>query len=230
VFRESYTYIDDKNRLLDAQRILDDTESLYRDAPVYRYDVMGIAGKNPDRDYLHQIINKTSEIFGRTIDIGLTEYLPAGPVQIDESDTSRYADIDFILHYSDVVGIYAELGLDTVSTFMFANTNDQSKCYIDKQGNRGTNYPVHEQLAQYFAGEILNVDRSADYDKLRVKVYAARKDKRYFIMILNKDVTDEATVRVTLPGQPDLTIRLPRRSYTSLLIDEKNITVSGIGN
>lgn len=230
VFRESYTYIDDKNQVMDSQRILDDTESLYRDTPVYRYDVMGIARKNPTRDYLHLLINKTREIFGRTIDIGLTEYLPAGPVQIDESDTSRYADIDFILHYSDVVGIYAELGLDTVSTFMFANSGDQAKCYIDRKGNRGANYVIHEQLAQYFAGEILSVDRSIDYDQLKVKVYAARKDKQYFVMILNKDVANEATVRITLPGQFDLTIRLPRRSYTSLIVDEKGITVSGIGN
>jgi hypothetical protein len=28
----------------------------------------------------------------------------------------------------------------------------------------------------------------------------------------------------------DLTVRLPRRSYTSLLVDEKKITVTGIGN
>lgn len=229
-FRESYTYINDKNQVMDSQRILDDTESLYRDTPVYRYDVMGITRRNPTRDYLHLLINKTREIFGRNIDIGLTEYLPAGPVQIDESDTSRYADIDFILHYSDVVGIYAELGLDTVSSWLFANINDQAKCYIEWQGNRGANYPIHEQLARYFAGEILSVDRSVAYEQLKVKVYAARNDKQYFVMILNKDVANEATVRIMLPGQFDLTVRLPRRSYTSLIVDEKQIKVAGIGN
>jgi hypothetical protein len=69
-----------------------------------------------------------------------------------------------------------------------------------------------------------------DYDTLRVKVYAARQDDHYFVMILNKDVDEEATVRVTLPGQLDLTVRLPRHSYTSLLLDENGISVSGIGN
>jgi hypothetical protein len=230
VFRESYNYMNDKGQVLDSQLILDDTESLYRDAPVYRYDVNGSKHKNPDRDYLHQIIQKTDEIFGRPIDIGLTEYLPAGPVQISESDTSNYADIDFIIHFADVVGIYAELGLDTVSTWEFANTNDQSKCYIDKQGKPGMNYPIHAQLAQYFAGDILTVDRSMDYDKLKVKVFAARKDNETFVMILNKDVNNESTVQVLLPGQLDLIIRLPRRSYTSLIVDEKSITISGIGN
>jgi hypothetical protein len=49
-------------------------------------------------------------------------------------------------------------------------------------------------------------------------------------MILNKDVANEATVRIMLPGQFDLTVRLPRRSYTSLIVDEKQIMVAGIGN
>jgi hypothetical protein len=230
VFRESYTYMDDKAQVLDSQRILDDTESLYRDVSVYRYDIMGVLHKNPDRDYLHQIIDQTNEIFGRTIDIGITEYLPAGAIQISESDTSSYDDMDFIIHYSDVVGIYAELGLDTVSTWMFANEANQAECYIDKQGNQGPNYPVHEQLAQYFSGDILNVIRSTHYDQLKVKVYVARHDEGYFILILNKDVANEQTVRVALPGELDLTLRLPHRSYTSILVAGDNITVSGIGN
>ena len=95
-FRESYLYIDSSGHMQPSQQILDDTESLYRDAPVYRYDTDGSTGSNPDRDYLHTILAKTQEIFGRPIDVALTEYLPAGPVQISESDTSRYADIDFI--------------------------------------------------------------------------------------------------------------------------------------
>lgn len=230
VFRESYTYMDEEGQILDSQYILDDIESLYRDVPLYRYDVMGVRHEVQNRDYLHQIIDETDRIFGRTIDIGLTEYLPAGPIQIDESDTSPYDDMDFIIHYSDVVGIYAELGLDTVSAYMFANSNDQAKAYVDKRGMQGLNYPIHAQLAGYFAGDILEVVRSTGYDKLKVKVYAARQDDEYFIMILNKDVTHEAIVKVTLPGQFDLTLRLPRRSYTSLLIEENNITVSGIGD
>jgi hypothetical protein len=215
---------------MDSQRILDDTESLYRNAPVYRYDVTGITRKNPSRDYLHQLISRTSEIFGRTIDIGLTEYIAAGPIQINESDSSRYADIDFILHYSDILGIYAELGLDTVAAYMFANSVQVAKCYVDKHGNPGANYVIHEQLARYFAGEILSVEHSVEYDQLKVKVYAARKDNKYFVMILNKDVGKEATIQIALSGQLALTVRLPRRSYTSLIIDDKNITVSGIGN
>lgn len=230
MFRESYTYIDQNNNLLDSQLILDDTESLYRDTAVYRYIVDGTSYSNPDRAYLTQIINKTNEIFGRNIDIGITEYLPAGPIQISETDTSRYSDIDFIIHFSDVVGIYAQLGLDIVSKIMFGDSVNMHKSYFDRNGNHGTNYPVHEQLAKYFAGEILNVDRSVDYDNLKVKVYATRKDTRYFIMILNKNVNNEINVRITLPDRLDLKIRLPRRSYTSLRVDGKNIIISGIGN
>jgi len=229
-FHQSYPYINDQGQLLDSQFILDDTESLYRNAPVYRYDVTGVTRKKSNRDYLHQIIDNTSSIFGRTLDIGNTEYLPSGPIQISEIDTSRYSDMDFILHYSDVIGIYAELGLDAVSTIMFGDSVDMHKAYFDRKGNLGVNYPVHEQLAKHFAGEILNVDRSIDYDNLKVKVYAARQDSEIFVMILNKDVNNEATVRIILSGQFDLIIRLPRRSYTSLIVDEKSITVSGIGN
>ena len=56
---------------------------------------------------------------------------------MSESDTSRYADIDFILHYTDVLGIYAELGLDEVSTYTFANSPQQNKAYIDRLVTRG---------------------------------------------------------------------------------------------
>ncbi len=229
IFRESYVYIDENGNLLPSQLVLDDTESLYRDTPVYRFDVTGITHPNPDRDYLHTVIARTMEIFGRPLDIGITEYLPAGPVQINETDTSRYADMDFIIHYSDMVGIYAELGLDYISTIMFGNSVNMHKAYFDREDNWGVNYPIHEQLAQYFTGEILNVERSIDYDHLKVKVYATRKDKNYFVMILNKDVGSESVIRVTLPEQLDLTIRLPCRSYVSLVINKNDIVISGVG-
>ena len=229
-FRESYVYIDQNNNVLESQFILDDTESLYRDTPVYRYDVDGTSHPNPDTAYLPLIVSKTNEIFGRSIDIGITEYLPAGPIQISESDTSNYSDIDFIIHFSDIVGIYAQLGLDIVSKIMFGDSINMHKSYFDRNDNLGPNYPEHEQLAQYFAGEILNVDRSVDYDSLKVKVYATRKDTKYFIVILNKDVNNDITVRITFPIGLDLKIHLPRRSYTSLRVDGNNIIVSGIGN
>lgn len=229
-FTESYVYIDENDNLLESQFILDDTESLYRDTPVYRYDVWGNSHPNPDTAYLPKIINKANEIFGRSIDIGLTEYLPAVPLQMGEIDTSPYSDLDFILHFSDIVGIYAQLGLDLLSKMMFGNHIDHHKSYFDRDGNLGPNYSVHEQLAQYLSGDILNVDRSVDYDNLKVKVYAARQDTNYFIMILNKDVNKETTIRITLPQHLDLIVRLPRRSYTSLIVDGSNITISGIGN
>ena len=139
-------------------------------------------------------------------------------------------DIDFILHFSDIIGIYAQLGLDFVSKMMFGDYVDHHKSYFDRNGNLGPNYPVHEQLAQYFSGEILNVDRSVDYNNLRVKVYATRQGTKYFIMVLNKDVDHEATIRITLLERErlDLKVRLPCRSYTSLIIDDDNITISGV--
>ena len=209
-------------------RILTWKSLLYRDTPVYRYDVWGNSPPNPDKAYLPLIIEKTDEIFDRSIDIGITEYLPAGPVQLSEVDTSRYSDFDFILHFSDIVGIYAELGLDFVSKIMFGDSVEQHKSYFDREGNLGTNYPVHEQLAQYFSGDILNVDRSVDYDNLKVKVYAARQDTNYFIMILNKDVNQETTIRINLPQRLDLIVRLPRRSYTSLIAPCVRIDVASI--
>ncbi len=229
MFRESYVYIDHAGRLLAPQKMLDDTESLYRKTPVYRYDSRGYPHADADRDELHLIVTKTREIFGRTIDIGLTEYLPAGPTQIDESDTSRYADIDFVIHYADVVGIYADLGLDVVSTWMFANSTQQAEAYVTTAGERGLGYPVHEQLATSFAGDLLQVRRSVAYDKAKVKAYAARSGERLFVMLLNKDVARERTVRVRAAGRLDLTIRLPRRSYVSITLDPTGVTVSGIG-
>ena len=230
IFRESYVYIDEEGNLLESQLVLDDTESLYRDTPVYRYDVRGNSHPNQDTAYLYEIINKTDEIFDRYIDVGLTEYLPAVPVQMGEIDTSQYSDCDFILHFSDTVGIYAQLGLDFVSKIMFGDSVDMHKSYFDREGNLGTNYPVHEQLAQYFSGEILNVNRSVNYENLKAKVYAVRHDENYFIMILNKEVNQEINIRITLPQRLDLTFRLPRRSYTSLIFDGSNVTISGIGN
>jgi hypothetical protein len=229
MFRESYAYIDHAGGLLASQRILDDTESLYRNTPVYRYDSRGYPHADADRDELHLIVAKTREILGRTIDIGLTEYLPAGPAQIDESDTSRYADVDFVLHYADVVGIYADLGLALVSTWMFANSTQQAEAYVTTSGERGLGYPVHEQLATSFAGDLLQVRRSVTYDKAKVKAYAARSGERLFVMLLNKDVARERTVRVRAAGRLDLTIRLPKRSYVSLVADATGVTVSGLG-
>ena len=229
MFRESYVYMDQGGRLLAPQKILDDTESLYRTTPVFRYDSRGYPHADADRDELHLIVAKTREIFGRSIDIGLTEYLPAGPTQIDESDTSRYADIDFVLHYADVVGIYANLGLDVVSTWMFANSTQQAEAFVTTSGERGLGYPVHEQLATCFAGDLLQVRRSVTYDKAKVKLYAARSGERLFVILLNKDVARERTVRVRAAGRLDLTIRLPKRSYVSLIVDPTGVTVSGLG-
>lgn len=126
-FNESYLYMNEKGVLLDSQFILDDTESLYRNAPVYRYDVWGNTHPNQDRAYLPNIIDKTYAIFERPIDIGITEYLPAGSIPINEYDTSKYDDIDFIIHYSDIIGIYAELGLDFVSREILGNTTNHHK-------------------------------------------------------------------------------------------------------
>jgi hypothetical protein len=148
---------------------------------------------------------------------------------MSESDTSRYADIDFILHYTDVLGIYAELGLDEVSTYTFANSPQQNKAYIDRFGHEGPNYPVRAQLAQYLTGQALAVVGSVGYDALKVKVYAYQKGSRYFVIVLNKDANAEHTVRVRSAGQFDLTLRLPSRSYTSVIVDDSGVVVSGIG-
>jgi hypothetical protein len=136
VFRESYVYIDHWGKRLSSQRMLDDTESLHRSTPVYRYDTLGYTHHDADRDSLPTLMAKTRQILGRNIDIGITEYLPAGPYNISESDTSRYPDIDFILHWADVVGIDAELGLDIVSSWMMADSTQQAEAYVDRQGNR----------------------------------------------------------------------------------------------
>lgn len=141
VFRESYVYMNDKGVVLNSQSILDDIESLPGQGPVTRYDVMGTKGEKQDRAYLATLAERTRDL--------LTDarprhdrVLPARPVQISESDTSRFADIDFILHYTDLVGTYAEQGLDTVSTWMLANSIDQAKCYIDKLGNKRLSSPA----------------------------------------------------------------------------------------
>jgi len=229
VFRESYGYMDENGQVLDSQSILDDIESLAGPAPVTRYDVFGNRHPNPDRGYLVTLVQQIGEIFGRSLDIGITEYLPAGPVQISESDTSPYEDIDFLIHYADLVGTYAEQGLDVVSAWLFANETDQAECYVDKQGNRGLSYPVHEQLAQSFEGSILQVERPADYSALRVKAYVAQDGDTFFVMLLNKDVEDEHTIRLRMGGEFDLTLRLPARSYTSLLVQQDEVLVTGVG-
>jgi hypothetical protein len=229
VFRESYVYMDENGRVLGSQSILDDVESLAGPEPVGRYDVFGNQHPRTDRGYLVTLIDETRAIFERDLDIGITEYLPAGPVQISESDTSVYEDIDFVIHYADLVGTYAEQGLDVVSTWMFANETDQAKSYVDKQGNQGLNYPVHEQLAQYFQGSILGVERPVEYESFRVKVYVAKDGDDYFILILNKDVVRERTIRLVRSGEFDLVLRLPERSYTSLLVKQDGILVTGVG-
>jgi hypothetical protein len=228
-FRESYVYIDADGELAPSQAILDDTESLAGDAPVLRFDTDGSVGSSTDRDYLHTLLARTEAVFGRRIDIALTEYLPAGPVQIGESDTSRYPDIDFVVHYADVVGTFAALGLDTVSSFAFANSPQQAEAYLDRSGRRGAGYPVHEQLTRYLAGTMLAVDASVPYETVRVKVYAARSAAGTFVMLLNKDAADARTVRLTVAGELDLTVTLPARSYASLVIDGADVLVSCIG-
>jgi len=229
-FNESYVYMNEQGVLLDSQFILDDPESLYRDAPVYRYDVWGNTHPNQDRAYLPDLIDKTFAIFERPIEIGITEYLPAGSIPINEFDTSSYDDIDFIIHYCDVIGIYAELGLDFVSREILGNTINHHKSPFDREGNIGTNYAVQEQLAQYFSGEILQVNRNQDYELDRVKVYATRQGRAYFIMMLNKDVDREHIVKLMLPDRLELIIRIPQRSFTSIRIDENNVIISGIEN
>jgi hypothetical protein len=230
-FNESYVYMDANGNVRDSQLVVDDTESLYRSTPVYRYDVLGNTNPTQDSAYLVTLVEQTQAILGRTLDIGIFEYLPAIPAQMGEVDTSRYADMDFIIHYSDVAGIYAQLGLDYVFRIMFGADLNFHKAYFDRYGNLGMNYPVHMQIKQYFQGDLLNVSRTIPYDDSKVKVYAARQDtNRYFIMILNKDVSRDITMRIDLPSRVELTIRLPRRSYTSLIVDGTNVTVSGIGN
>ncbi|MCX5991008.1 MAG: fibronectin type III domain-containing protein [Chloroflexi bacterium] len=227
-FGESYVYMDDQGNVMDSQSILDDTESLYRDTPVYRYDFDGTRHPDPDAGYLPLLVSKTREIFGRDIDIGIREYLPAGAFWISEIDTSRYSDMDFIIHFSDMVGIYAELGLDYISKIMFGDSVNQHKAYFDRQGNLGPNFPVHKQLAERFSGEILEVGRTVPYDDLKVKVYGTHKGDSYFVMILNKDVDRGHTIQVTLDDRFDLTLRLPKRSYTSLTVSSEGIEVSTI--
>jgi hypothetical protein len=229
LFRESYVYLDRDGRLMSSQRILVDTDSLYKASPVYRYDSTGNTYPDPDEDYLHTLLARTEQIFGRPLEIGLSEYLPAGPTGIDESGTSPYADIDFILHYADVMGIYATLGLDYVSTWMFANSNEQAKCYLDRQGQQGANYPVHAQIAENLQDEILQVEKSPADAAPRLRVYAARSGGRVFIMILNREVGQAQTVRLILDGEADVALRLPPRSYTSLVVDDQQVRISGIG-
>ena len=51
-----------------------------------------------------------------------------------------------------------------------------------------------------------------------------------FLMVLNKDVQSDHTVRLTIPGEYDVVLTLPARSYTSLLLEGESITVSGVGS
>lgn len=228
VFRESYVYMDEHGNVVDSQSILDDTESLYRDKPVIRDDIFEPNQPTADVAYLPLLVTKAREIFGRDIDIGITEYLPAGAYVISETDTSRHSDMDFMIHFSDMVGIYAELGLDYISRIMFGDSVNMHKAYFDRQGNLGPNFPVQKDLAERFSGEILEVSRTVPYDDLKVKVYATRDGDSYFIMVLNKDVEGDHTIQLASQGRFDLTLRLPKRSYTSLTVDSRRIEVSTI--
>jgi hypothetical protein len=113
---------------------------------------------------------------------------------------------------------------------MFGNSIDMHKAYFDREGNLGANYSVHEQLAENLLGQIIKVDRTMDYDNLKVKVYATRKDGNYFIFILNKDVKSAHTIEVNLPNRLNITMRIPQRSYTSIIIDDSRLFISGMGN
>jgi len=228
IYRESYVYMNDQGKLLDSQKILDDTESLYRETPVWRYDSLGYAYENADRDYLHALLAKTAAITGRDLILGLSEYLPAGPVQINESDTSIYKDIDFILHYADVIGIYASLGLDFVSSWVFANSNDQAKCYYDIKGHAGKNFPVYHEIAGNLKGQMLLVRQDPGIESNRIRIHAYQNEGEMFIMILNKHVSEAQTIRLDISGKYDLSLKLPACSYTSLLIDRDTVMISGI--
>jgi len=214
VYRESYVYMDASGRVESSQEILDDTESLAASAPVYRLDTRGESSSDANRDYLHTLLDRTRTVFGRRLDLMLTEYLPA---------------IDFVVHYADVVGTYASLGLDAVSTWVFANSTQQAKAYLDRSGHHGAAYPVHEQLAKYLAGTMLEVTASADYATARVKVYAAHGSAGTFVMLLNKDALRPLPIRVVVEGELDLLVNLPARSYSSLLIGAQGVTVSSVG-
>ena len=196
---------------------------------VYRYDSQGYSYENPDADYLHTLIEQTDKIFERPLEIGLSEYLPAGPTQINESDTSRYADIDFILHYADVMGIYASLGLDFVSTWLGANSVDQAKCYLAQPLQQGVNYPVFQEISRFFKGELLEVKLDPIMPDNRIKVYASTDGEATFAMVLNKHVSNAQVIRLILPGELDLTLKLPAHSYTSITITGNIVQVSGIG-
>jgi hypothetical protein len=234
MFRESYVYMDENGKVLDSQLILDDVESIAGDSHVYRYDEFGVDKPKKDKGYLNTLLGQLQQIFNRSIDIGITEYLPAGPLPESESDTSSYKDIDFMIHYADLAGIYAELGLDVISTFMFADGPDQAKAYVDKFGNKSTNYPLREQLAKFFKGDILQVERPAQYTDLKVKVYAVKNDKGYFILLLNKDTLQKHSINLSLESEFDFYLSLHKQSYNSIIIEksesgERVITLTGIG-
>jgi O-glycosyl hydrolase len=73
------------------------------------------------------------------------------------------------------------------------------------------------------------VERSTADAAPRLRVYAARSGGRVFIMILNREVGQAQTVRLILDGEADVALRLPPRSYTSLVVDDQQVRISGIG-
>ena len=239
-FQESYVYMDRDGRVLDSQQILDDAEALYRTTPVYRLNYDGVAYPDPDRAYLPSLARRVDAMFGREVDLVLAEYLPAGAFFISEEDTSRYADIDLILHHADLTGIYALLGFDGVSRLMLSPPQNH-KSYLSGRGEPARNYPVQEQLARFFRGQVLRVDSSTTYDRHRLKVYAAREGDQHFIVLLNKEASRDMVIRLTVPDVEqgpernegrrgvEFNLNLPRRSYTSLLLRPEGVVVSGIG-
>jgi hypothetical protein len=48
-------------------------------------------------------------------------------------------------------------------------------------------------------------------------------------VLLNKDAASEHTIRLVAAGEFDLTLRLPARSYTSLLLNRDGVMVTGVG-
>ncbi len=69
----------------------------------------------------------------------------------------------------------------------------------------------------------------SSYSALRVKVYVAQDGDGYFVVLLNKDVEHEHTIRLVRAGEFDLALRLPARSYTSVLLNQEGVLVTGVG-
>ena len=73
------------------------------------------------------------------------------------------------------------------------------------------------------------MERPIPYSSLRVKAYVAKDGDSYFIVLLNKDVASEHTIRLIRAGEFDQALKLPARSYTSLLLIQDEVLVTGVG-